>query len=75
MDLLKNNNNDSTMATGQAPAAGAGAEKQDYGDKAFDMMAKKAGHPVERNTGEKITDAARSAFEKTTNFGRGGNHA
>ncbi len=30
------------------------------------MLSKKAGHPVNRNTGEKITDAARGAFEKVT---------
>ncbi|KAL8369570.1 hypothetical protein RB595_000073 [Gaeumannomyces hyphopodioides] len=33
---------------------------------AFDFAAKKAGHPVNRNTGEKITDAARNAYEKAT---------
>ena len=32
------------------------------------MLAKKAGHPVDRNTGEKITDAARGAFEKATGY-------
>lgn len=50
----------------QQPAAGAGAEKQDYGDKAFDMLAKKSGHPMDRNTSEKITDGARGVFEKVT---------
>lgn len=33
---------------------------------AFDMGSKKAGHPVDRNTAEKITDGARSAYEKAT---------
>ena len=32
------------------------------------MLAKKSGHPVNRNTGEKITDAARGAFEKATGY-------
>jgi hypothetical protein len=36
---------------------------------AFDMLAKKAGHPVDRNTGEKITDGIRGAFEKATGYG------
>ncbi len=39
---------------------------EDYGDKAFDMLSKKAGHPMDRNTGEKITDGARNLFEKVT---------
>jgi len=50
----------------QQPAAGQVGQKEDYGDKAFNMITKKAGHPVDRNTGEKITDAARGAFEKIT---------
>ncbi len=32
------------------------------------MLAKKSGHSVNRNTGEKITDAARGAFEKATGY-------
>lgn len=36
------------------------------GHSAFDMGAKKAGHPMDRNTSEKITDGAREAFEKAT---------
>ncbi|KAH8881366.1 hypothetical protein GQ53DRAFT_832415 [Thozetella sp. PMI_491] len=47
-----NQNPQQQQMAGQAP-------KADYGDKAFDMLAKKAGHP-------KITDAARGAFEKVT---------
>ncbi|KAG6143772.1 hypothetical protein E4U22_003555 [Claviceps purpurea] len=39
-------------------------EKQDYGDKAFDMINKKAGFNLGRDTQEKITDGARSAYEK-----------
>lgn len=62
MDFSGNKNNN-TMASGQ-PAAGT--EKADLGDKAFDFASKKAGHPVDRNTGEKITDAARGAYEKAT---------
>lgn len=33
---------------------------------AFDMLAKKTGHPMDRNTSEKITDGARNLFEKAT---------
>ncbi|KAK1767431.1 hypothetical protein QBC33DRAFT_558911 [Phialemonium atrogriseum] len=51
---------------GGAGQAGGAAGNQDYGDKAFDMLAKKSGHNVNRNTGEKITDGARGLFEKAT---------
>ncbi|EJT82565.1 hypothetical protein GGTG_02538 [Gaeumannomyces tritici R3-111a-1] len=57
-------NSNNTMASGQ-PAAGS-TEKADFGDKAFDFASKKAGHPVDRNAGEKITDAARGVYEKAT---------
>jgi hypothetical protein len=30
------------------------------------MLAKKTGHQVDRNTGEKVTDGARGLFEKAT---------
>ncbi|CAK7213861.1 hypothetical protein SCUCBS95973_001942 [Sporothrix curviconia] len=53
-------------AGGAANNAAAGAQKEDYGDKAFDFVAKKSGHSVDRNTSEKITDGARGAFEKLT---------
>jgi hypothetical protein len=33
---------------------------------AFDFVAKKSGHSVDRNTSEKITDGARGLFEKAT---------
>jgi len=49
---------------GGAPVAGQ--QKKDYGDKAFDMLAKKSGHQFDRNTSEKITDGARGVFEKVT---------
>ncbi|TLS30854.1 hypothetical protein PpBr36_03955 [Pyricularia pennisetigena] len=64
MDSFTNNNN-GTAAPGQQNPGMAG-EKKDFGDKAFDALAKKSGHPVDRNTSEKITDAARGAFEKVT---------
>ncbi|KAF3763403.1 hypothetical protein M406DRAFT_323154, partial [Cryphonectria parasitica EP155] len=52
--------------SGAAPPQQAGAEKEDYLDKAFDFGAKKSGHTVDRNTSEKITDGAREMFEKAT---------
>ncbi|KAJ4419475.1 hypothetical protein N0V82_004920 [Gnomoniopsis sp. IMI 355080] len=69
MDALKNFANKagsgSTSNTNTNTAAG-GAQKEDYVDKAFDFGSKKAGHPMDRNTSEKITDGARSAYEKVT---------
>ncbi|CAK7199850.1 hypothetical protein SEUCBS139899_002536 [Sporothrix eucalyptigena] len=59
--------NQQAAASGAANnAAGAAGQKEDYGDKAFDFIAKKTGHNVDRNTSEKITDGARTAFEKLT---------
>ncbi len=50
--------------------AGMGGQQahNDYGDKAFDMLAKKSGHPMNANTSEKITDGARNMFEKVTGY-------
>ncbi|GAO13530.1 uncharacterized protein UV8b_05803 [Ustilaginoidea virens] len=42
------------------------AGQQDYVDKAFDYGTKKSGHPMDRNTQEKITDAGRGVYEKVT---------
>ncbi|KAG6010584.1 hypothetical protein E4U21_005937 [Claviceps maximensis] len=39
-------------------------DKQDYGDKAFDMINKKAGLNLSSDNQEKITDGARDAYEK-----------
>ncbi|KAG8409865.1 hypothetical protein J3459_007930 [Metarhizium acridum] len=41
-----------------------GGDQQDYGDKAFDFVAKKAGLNLSREQEEKITDGARQAYEK-----------
>jgi hypothetical protein len=46
--------------------AGAGAQHNDYGDKAFDALSKKSGHNINPSTSEKITDGARGLFEKAT---------
>ncbi|KAJ4387315.1 hypothetical protein N0V93_007904 [Gnomoniopsis smithogilvyi] len=70
MDALKNlaskaGSGGSTSNTANTNTA-AGGQQEDYVDKAFDFGAKKAGHPMDRNTSEKITDGARSAYEKAT---------
>ncbi|KAG5927177.1 hypothetical protein E4U42_002525 [Claviceps africana] len=39
-------------------------DQQDYGDKAFDMINKKAGLNLSRDNQEIITDGARGAYEK-----------
>lgn len=65
-----NNNNTMGGAPNTNPMAGntgAGAAGHgDYGDKAFDAIAKKSGHNINPSTSEKITDTARGLFEKTT---------
>ncbi|KAG6037940.1 hypothetical protein E4U41_004644 [Claviceps citrina] len=48
----------------QKPAEQSGAQKQDYGDKAFDFISKKAGINLSPDNQEKVTDGARSAYEK-----------
>ncbi|CAN8105514.1 unnamed protein product [Discula destructiva] len=67
MDALKNfaNKASGSKTSNTAPVANAG-QKEDYGDKAFDFLAKKSGHQMDRNTSEKITDGARAAYEKAT---------
>jgi len=58
---------DPAKAPAQQPSsAQAAGQKEDYGDKAFDFLSKKAGHQFDRNTSEKITDGARNVFEKAT---------
>jgi len=47
---------------GAAPAQNAGTE--DYGDKGLDFIEKKSGHTFSRDQNEKVTDGARSAYEK-----------
>jgi len=56
-------NTNSTLTGGNTVG---GARQEDYGDKAFDAVAKKSGHNVDASTGEKITDGARGLFEKAT---------
>ena len=64
-DLLNKNKASSSSTTPADPNKPA-EQKQDYGDKAFDFVAKKSGHKVDPKTGEKITDGARGLFEKFT---------
>jgi len=49
-----------------AHGQGAAAGQKDYGDKVFDAVSKKSGHPMGAGTGEKITDGVRGVFEKVT---------
>ncbi|CAG8951938.1 hypothetical protein HYFRA_00005744 [Hymenoscyphus fraxineus] len=55
--------NQQQMGHGQAGPAG---QKEDYGDKAFNFLAKKSGHQVNPATSEKITDGMRGMYEKAT---------
>ncbi|KAH8592322.1 hypothetical protein B0O99DRAFT_630258 [Bisporella sp. PMI_857] len=57
-----NNQQNPPAQGGQAPTD----QKQDYGDKAFDFISKKTGHDFAPGTDEKITDGARTAYEKFT---------
>lgn len=63
-------NTNTTGNAGGNPLTGntqqTGGQSQDYGDKAFDAIAKKSGHNVNPSMGEKITDGARGIFEKAT---------
>ncbi|KAK7529855.1 uncharacterized protein J3D65DRAFT_672247 [Phyllosticta citribraziliensis] len=67
MDALKNKLSGSGSGSGTTQnTAGNSAQKEDYVDKGLDSMEKKYGLPQNRDTNEKITDAARGAFEKVT---------
>ncbi|KAF9073424.1 hypothetical protein BDP27DRAFT_1417255 [Rhodocollybia butyracea] len=41
-------------------------QSEDYGDKGLDMLEKKTGHSMSKETNEKITDSAREGIEKVT---------
>lgn len=43
-----------------------GAGKEDYADKGLDQIEKRAGMTQSRETNEKITDAGRGMYEKST---------
>lgn len=64
MNPFSSTSNTGAAAPGQQPMQAG--EKKDFGDKAFDAIAKKSGHNVDRNTSEKITDGIRGAYEKAT---------
>ncbi|KAL6853105.1 hypothetical protein ACO1O0_007658 [Amphichorda felina] len=63
MDFVKNAMSGGSKDEKKASGSG-GEQKEDYVDKAWDTISKKAGHDFDRETDEKITDAARGAFEK-----------
>jgi hypothetical protein len=64
MDFIKNavSGSGDKKAEGSKPAG----DGQDYGDKAFDFVSKKAGKDFDPKTDEKITDGARGLYEKAT---------
>ncbi|KAH8904701.1 hypothetical protein BR93DRAFT_930142 [Coniochaeta sp. PMI_546] len=66
MDSITGNTNTTGTSNPLTGNAQAGGQQKDYGDKAFDTLAKKSGHNVDANTSEKITDGARGLFEKAT---------
>ncbi|KAH6896710.1 hypothetical protein B0T10DRAFT_556581 [Thelonectria olida] len=67
MNFIKNAMNSAKGSSSQKPASDqAAGGQQDYVDKAFDAIAKKSGHNIDRNTSEKITDAGRGFYEKAT---------
>ncbi|KAF2969161.1 hypothetical protein GQX73_g4401 [Xylaria multiplex] len=72
MDALKDfANKAQASATGNSSssnsAPAAGAQKEDYGDKAASFLNKKYNNDkLDRNQLEKITDGAREGFEKIT---------
>ncbi|KAI0532374.1 hypothetical protein GGR58DRAFT_490552 [Xylaria digitata] len=71
MDALKDFANKAQAgATGNSNsnnAPAAGAQKEDYGDKAASFLNKKYNNDkLDRNQLEKITDGAREGFEKLT---------
>ncbi|GAW19061.1 hypothetical protein EKO27_g4518 [Xylaria grammica] len=69
MDALKNfaNKGQSGAAGTSNTAPAAGAQKDDYGDKAAAFLNKKYNNDkLDRSQLEKITDGAREGFEKVT---------
>lgn len=66
MDALKKAASKVSGGSGSSNQQAGGAGKEDYVDKAFDAGVKKSGYNIDRQQQEKITDAGRGAFEKST---------
>ncbi|KAH8175110.1 hypothetical protein LIA77_06529 [Sarocladium implicatum] len=67
MDFIKKAVGDASgSGKKDAKTDGKSGESQDYGDKAFDAISKKAGHDFDPKTDEQITDGARGLYEKAT---------
>lgn len=64
MDKAKEAMGKSGSSSGGAAQGGAG--KEDYADKGLDQIEKRAGMSQSRETNEKITDAGRGMYEKST---------
>ncbi|KAJ7914703.1 hypothetical protein B0H13DRAFT_1711932 [Mycena leptocephala] len=60
-ELLAKSGNNNNTSTGMQSTG-----NEDYVDKGLDALERKEGIPDNRATNEKITDAARGAYEKVT---------
>jgi hypothetical protein len=66
MDTFSQKNTQGSMGAPAGNQQQAPGQKTDYVDKAFDFASKKAGHDMNPQTDEKITDAGRGLYEKVT---------
>ncbi|KAH7867724.1 uncharacterized protein C8R40DRAFT_1137537 [Lentinula edodes] len=65
-DFNTGSGNEMNANASQQQNATGQQQSEDYGDKGLDAIEKKEGVNLNRNTNEKITDAAREGFEKIT---------
>ncbi|CAI7571340.1 hypothetical protein N7527_009483 [Penicillium freii] len=66
MDFIKKAVSSAGGKKEDKPADNNAQQNDDYVDKAFAAGVKKSGYNLDRNAQEKITDGARSAYEKAT---------
>ncbi|CAI7565783.1 unnamed protein product [Penicillium palitans] len=66
MDFIKKAVSSAGGNKEEKPADNNTQQNDDYVDKAFAAGVKKSGYNLDRNAQEKITDGARSAYEKAT---------
>ncbi|CAI7625883.1 unnamed protein product [Penicillium glandicola] len=66
MDFIKKAVSSASGSKEDKPAENTTQQNDDYVDKAFAAGVKKSGYNLDRSTQEKITDGARSAYEKAT---------
>ncbi|KAJ3902150.1 hypothetical protein F5879DRAFT_991269 [Lentinula edodes] len=65
-DFNTGSGNEMNANASQQQNATGQQQSEDYSDKGLDAIEKKEGVNLNRNTNEKITDAAREGFEKIT---------